>query len=344
MSRTPRRASMSDVARLAGVSTQTVSRYFTGVGYVHADTRERISTAIDELGYRPNHAARNLRSRRSDSVGVLSMGKLNHGTATLLTGLSEAAREVGFSLSTTHLDLDFAAEGWQEEARRSLDHFLSTQVDGIVVATPVLGVEDALPDPADPTPLLTISERPHGSLASASMHSHDAGVQATEHLIALGHSRILHLAGPRTRNEAFERERGYREAMTAAGLEPLIAAGAQDWTAESGFRVAESLDPSTFTAVFAANDEIALGVMSAMSSHGLIAPRDFSIVGVDDMPSSAFFAPPLTSVRLDFRRLGREAFGLLHRLIRDGAPPAHLVVEPELVVRESTAPPGTRGR
>ncbi|WOF22892.1 LacI family DNA-binding transcriptional regulator [Microbacterium betulae] len=325
------------MARLAGVSAQTVSRFFTGVGYVHADTRERISAAVDELGYRPNHAARNLRSRRSDSVGVLSMGGLNHGTATLLTGLSETARAVGFDLSTTHLDLDFAAEGWQEEARRSLERFLSIQVDGIIVATPVLGVEEVFPDPGDPTPLLTISERPHGGLASASMHSHGAGVQATEHLLSLGHTRVLHVAGPRTRNEAFERERGYREAMAAAGLEPLVAEGARDWTAESGFLAARSLDPSSFTAVFAANDELALGVMSAMSARGLTAPADFSIVGVDDMPSSAFFSPPLTSVRLDFRRLGREAFRLLHRLIRDDASPERVVVEPELVVRGSTA-------
>jgi DNA-binding LacI/PurR family transcriptional regulator len=171
------------------------------------------------------------------------------------------------------------------------------------------------------------------------MHSYAAARMATEHLVALGHERILHVAGPRTRNEAFERERGYRDAMAASELAARVVEGVRDWSAASGDQAAREVDPASFTAVFAANDEIALGFMSAMAACGAVAPRDYSIVGVDDMPSAAYFSPPLSSMRLDFRELGIGAFRLLQRLIRTGDRPEHLVLEPTLVLRESTAPP-----
>jgi DNA-binding LacI/PurR family transcriptional regulator len=332
-----RRASIADVARAAGVSSQTVSRYFTGVGYVRDSTRARIADAIRELDYRPNLAARNLRSQRSHAVGVLAMGGLNYGSAQLLAGLSDAARGRGYSLSTVHLDLDYEARDWGAEARRALEHFLAQQVDGIIVSTPVHGIEDIYPELHLKARVITISEHPHPAYASASMRSHEAALLATRHLISLGHSRIVHVAGPETRNEAFERERGYRDAMTAAGLEPWVATGARDWNAASGFDAAERLSESDFTAVFAANDEIALGFLSAMAERGRTAPDDFSIAGVDDMPSAAYFIPPLTSVRLDFRRLGTEAFDLMYRMIEGPGSLDRIVVEPELVPRASTA-------
>lgn len=328
---------MADVGRLANVSTQTVSRYFTGVGHVRAETRERIAAAIEELGYVPNQSARTLRTSRTNSVGVLAMGALNYGSAGVLTGLGFAAREADVTLTIAQLDLDFEAKNWEVEARRALAHFKSVQVDGIVLSTPLPGVEKLLVDWDQSTPLITVSELPLAGEGSAGTHSHTAGWDATHHLIELGHRDILHVAGPSTRNEARERERGYRDAMQSAGLSPRVLNVANDWSSVSGYRAGEVADPATFTAVFASNDEIALGFMSALERRGSRAPRDFSIVGVDDMPAAAYFSPPLTTMRLDFRALGIATFTMLHHQILTGERPQHYVVEPELVIRESTS-------
>ncbi|WP_194409677.1 LacI family DNA-binding transcriptional regulator [Microbacterium cremeum] len=330
---------MADVARLAGVSTQTVSRYFTGVGYVRAETRSRITTAIDELGYVPNQSARNLRSQRTNTVGVLAMGALNYGSAGVLTGLGQAAREADVTLMIAELDLDFDAQGWEGEAKRALSHFLAVPVDGVVVSTPIPGIQSLLAGWDETTPIITVAELPYSPAGSASTHSYSAGLDATRYLASLGHRRIIHIAGPATRNEANERERGYRDAITEAGLEPLVVPGATDWSSASGYRAGGLVDPDAFTAVFAANDEIALGFMSAMEQRGHRAPSDFAIVGVDDMPTAAYFSPPLTSMRIDFRAVGDATFRMLHHQIRTGERAEHLVIEPELVIRESTAPP-----
>lgn len=328
---------MADVARLAEVSTQTVSRYFTGTGYVRAETRKRIADAIRELGYIPNQAARNLRARRTNTIGVLSMGALNFGSAGILTGLGLAAREADVTLIIAQLDLDLEAKNWESEARRALDHFVAVQVEGIILSTPIAGADRLLARVGKEIPVFTVSELPRSQEASAGAHSYSAAFEATRYLIGLGHRDIVHVAGPATRNEAAERVRGYREAMENENLPSRVLGGATDWSAASGFRAGESAGVSGFTAVVASNDEIALGFMSSLQNRGLRAPEDFSIVGVDDMPAAAYFSPPLTTMRLDFRALGVATFRMLHQQIRSGEHADHFVLEPELIVRASTA-------
>jgi len=332
------RPSMADVGRLANVSTQTVSRYFTGVGYVRTETRERIATAIEQLGYIPNLSARSLRTQRSNTVGVLSMGALNYGGAAVLTGLGAAAREADVMLMISQLDLDFEAKNWESEARRALDHFLSVQVDGVVLSAPIPDVDLLLTGWNRATPVITVSERPWSEEGSAGAHSHAAALGATRYLIELGHRRIVHIAGPSTRNEALEREQGYRDAMAEAGLMPQVLTGARDWSPVSGQRAGHAVDPASFTAAFASNDEIALGFMNALELRGLRAPVDYSIVGVDDMPTAAYFSPALTTMRLDFFGLGKATFQMLRHQIVTGDRAAHFTLDPELVVRASTAP------
>ena len=334
------RPSMADVARLANVSTQTVSRYFTGVGYVRDETWDRIASAIGELGYRRNQSARNFRRQRMDTVGVLAMGPLNYGLAEILTGLSLAARREEMTLTITQLDLSPDAPGQHVEVQRALDHLLSLPVDGVAVLTPFVDVERSLGEITSSTPMITISDHIAANGAVASAHSRSAAHQATRHLLDLGHEQVIHLAGPPGRNETCERERGYRDVMEAAGLEPVVIEGADDWTPVCGFRAAEEVRVP-FTGVFAANDEMALGFLSGMMRRGRHAPQDYSIVGIDDMPSSAFFSPPLTTVRLDFRLLGATALEELLRQLRTGSPAVHCGTEPRLVIRESTA---ARGR
>ncbi|UQN28860.1 LacI family DNA-binding transcriptional regulator [Brachybacterium kimchii] len=354
------RPSMADVGRLAEVSAQTVSRYCSGTGYVGEATSARIAAAIRELGYVPNRAAGTLRAGRTGTLGVLTIGELNYGSAQILTGLSRTARELHQTLMIAEIDTDFEATGWQDEVRRTIDHFLSAPVDGIVVSTAIPGVDAELDRARSRVPVVNLSRRltPAPAAGSPPRGGDDSpssvGFEATRHLIDLGHERILHVAGPRTRNEARDREAGYRNAMEQAGLVPHVLSGAADWWAWSGAAAAEQLaggDETTasadldFTAVFAANDELALGFMSALRMRGFEAPRDYSIVGVDDMPAAAYLQPPLTTMRIDFVAVGDQALRRLHHAITtgseeegDGEGTASNTL-PELVVRASTAPP-----
>ncbi len=328
---------MADVGRVAQVSAQTVSRYFTGAGYVGADTRLRIEAAIEELGYRPNHAARSLRTNRSDTIGVLTIGPLNYGASTIITGLTGAARAAAFPLMITHLAIDMDDPAARPEMRRALDGFLSSRVDGLVVSTPFLGTEDLLDHFWETVPVVTISGRPRVTTDTVDVDSHAAGLEATRHLIGLGHRRILHVAGPPDRNEAFERVRGYQDALTEAGLDPLpLLRG--DWSSESGHAAGMAADTSDFTAVFSGNDQMALGFMAAMRERNLTAPDDYSIIGIDDMPDARYFAPPLSSMYMDFTSLGAAAFQMIQRRIHTGEPQPQHVITPTLVPRESSGP------
>lgn len=333
---------MADVGRIAGVSAQTVSRYFSGAGYVSEKTRLRITAAVDELGYRPNRAAGSLRARRTGTIGVLTVGELVHGSAQILTGLSHGARELEQTLMHAQVEIGFEAVGWQEETRRAVDHFLSVPVDGIIVSASIPGVDEALDVARDFVPVVNLSERPRSLADSVSTHSFTTGLDGTRHLIELGHTAIIHLAGPVTRNEALERERGYRKAMEEAGLISVVLGSARDWSSGPGYEAGCAVDPDSFTAVFAANDELALGFMSAMEEMGRKAPSDYSIVGVDDMPAAAYFSPPLTSMRLDFQGVGRTSLHMMHEMIRTGHSTPRRVIEPDIVVRRSTAPPPAR--
>lgn len=329
---------MADVGRVARVSAQTVSRYFTGAGYVSAETRVRIEAAIEELAYRPNRAARSLRTNRSDTIGVLTIGPLNYGSSTIITGLTGAARAASYPLMITHLAIDMDDPMARPEIRRALDGFVSTRVDGLVVSTPFLGTEDLLNHFEETVPVVTISGRPRVTTDTVDVDSHAAGLQATRHLIELGHRRILHVAGPSNHNEAFERLRGYQDALACAGLEPLpVLRG--DWSSESGHAAGLAVGPADFTAVFSGNDQMALGFIAAMRERGLTAPGDFSIVGVDDMPDARYFAPALSSMYMDFTSLGAAAFTMIHRRINKGEPQAQHVLTPVLIPRESSAPP-----
>ncbi|MET0716321.1 MAG: LacI family DNA-binding transcriptional regulator [Mycetocola sp.] len=333
------RPSMADVGRLANVSAQTVSRFFTGTGYVSATTRTRIEAAVAELGYRPNHVARAFRVNRTNTIGVLTMGTINYGVSATYAGVTAAAHATNYSIVISHIDVDIDDPGALEEARRGLDTLQSLQVDGIILATQNRHADNLLEGISDRLPVVTLSGRPKSAAASVAVDSHQAGLLATRHLIELGHQRILHIGGPRNRHETIERERGYSDAMLEAGLPPLPIIPGTSWSAASGHLAGLSPNLGDFTAVFAANDPIALGFSSAMRSRGLEAPTDYSIIGVDDMPDTAFFAPPLTTIRMDFNELGSVAFEMIRHHIQTGQQLDARVLPPMLVVRDSAAPP-----
>lgn len=332
---TTRRPKMVDVGRRAGVSAQTVSRYFTGTGYVSAPTRDRIEAAIEELGYQLNQSARSLRVNETQTIGILTTGPSFYGTWCIVDGLASAAQDSGYSLLNTQIGSAPDDPATPAAIHRALDQFLSARVDGIVVSSPYVGIENALERVWETVPVVILSGKTWPSADSATVDSYEAGVLAMRHLVDLGHDRILHVAGPAELNEAVERERAYRDVLTDIGADPLdVARG--DWSARSGHDAGSTVDPDGFTAVFSGNDQMALGFMAALRARGLVAPDDYSIVGIDDMPDAQFYAPPLSSVAMDFVSLGRVGLDLLLQRIRTGERVARHVLHPGLVARAST--------
>ncbi|WP_432968789.1 LacI family DNA-binding transcriptional regulator [Dactylosporangium sp. CA-233914] len=333
---------MADVGRLANVSAQTVSRYFTGSGYVSAKTRAKIEAAIEALGYRFNHVARNLRVNRTNNVGVLTMGPINYGTSSITTGISRAARAAGYSVTIAQVELSAGDPAALAEARHAIERFLTIQVDGIVLATPYRGSAALIADLPDSLPALALADEP-GLAESQAGTSYQAARLAIRHLAELGHERILHLAGPESRNETFERLRGYEDGLAEFGFTPLPVAHAREWDAESGFLLGQRSDLE-FSAVFAGDDELAVGFMAAMRARGRTSPEDFSIIGIDDVPNAAYLQPALTTVRVDFADVGRRAFETIHTWIEGSDKEPRATTPPTLVVRASTRRPGGRVR
>jgi DNA-binding LacI/PurR family transcriptional regulator len=330
-----RRPSMIDVGRRADVSAQTVSRFYTG-GYVSPEARDRIEAAVRELGYRHNRLPRNLRAVHTDTIGLLNLGPINFGNAGILMGVNRAARAADQALVTTQYELDPSAPGVRDQVFRDVDNLLSMRVDGLVIATPYTGIELLVDHIGDAVPVVSLSESASPRVRSVHADSYDAGLLAVRHLVGLRHRRILHVSGPADRDQASSRLHGYLDGLAEAGLEPLPVLEAEEWDAASGARCADRADPDGFTAVFAANDVIALGFMSRMRARGLEAPRDFSIVGVDDMPEAQFFSPALTSARLDFELLGETALRMVLSLVRGIEPDVQPVIATSLSVRDST--------
>lgn len=332
-----RPAVMADVASAAGVSHQTVSRVLNGHPHVRPGTRERVLAAIDQLGYRRNPSARALVTRRTLTVGVVAYNATLFGPARTLHGVERAAHEAGYATSLT------TAEGMTAHALWSaLQQVLTRSVDGIVLVAPRYAAEDVVPRLPHGVPVVVVESGDPGRVPVVRVDQHLGGRMATEHLLALGHPTVWHVAGPSGWDEASGRVDGWRAALRSAGCaqpEPLVG----DWGPRSGYEAGLALDAAA-TAVFVGNDQMALGMLKAFRERGLAVPRDVSLVGFDDIPEGAYFAPPLTTVAQDFAELGRQAIRvLLEQAVGGpdarGAGPVGAVVAPRLVVRESTAAP-----
>ena len=334
------RPSISDVAALANVSIGTVSRHLTGRGYVGADSRQRIQAAVDELGYRPNLVARSLRTQTTQTIGVLSMGPHDFGSSSVLTGLDEASRQAGYAMIMAQMPPDPSHPGARSEIERAAAQLLAHQVDGIVLATPYPGFEDLWEELGTAVPFVIMSNHPQHAVGATFVDSYAAGRVATEHLVGLGHEKILHVRGPLNLIEASDRERGYLDAVRPAGIDPQVSTPCDDWSSTAGYQLGTSMPEPTWSAVFCANDAIALGFQHAMYQRGLTPGSDYSIIGIDNMPDTAHFQPPLTTVALDHVEHGRSASRMVLEHIQTGSPAANVVIAPALVPRESTAPPG----
>jgi DNA-binding LacI/PurR family transcriptional regulator len=330
-----RRPAMHDVARVAGVSHQTVSRVLNAHPSVRPSTRERVLAAIEELGYRPNSAARALVTGGSRMLGVVTVAGTLHGPVSMLYGVEAAAGEQGYSVTVAHLRADDP-----RTLTETVGRLQRQGVDGVVVIAPLVSMGESLATVARQIPLVVLGIDLVAGLPVVSVDNLAGARSATGHLLALGHRSVWHLGGPPGWYEAYERSTGWSTALTSAGVEaPPALTG--DWSPRAGYQAGQMLaQMPAVTAVFAANDQMALGLLRALHERGRRVPEDVSVVGFDDIPEAGYLTPPLTTVRQPFDALGRQGLQSLLSQVQSGRPAdLRVVLEPQLVVRESSSPP-----
>ena len=327
-----RGVAMSDVGRMAGVSHQTVSRVINGSPNVRPATRQRVLAAMDALGYRPNFAARALVTGKTKTLGVVGFDTTRYGPASVLFGIERAAHEQGYLMivaSPRALDLSSVIG--------AIERLRVQGVDGILVIAPHQEAADALRHASVELPLVAVEAGPPDVVPVVAIDQFAGAVSATRHLLDLGHKTVWHISGPSDWLESHERIDGWRTTLEGAGAAPPpVLAG--DFSARSGYYLGRRLaaDPAV-TAIFAANDQMALGVLRAMHEAGREVPTDVSLVGFDDIPEARYFRPPLTTVRQDFIEVGSRGLRMLVRRIEGGEWGATgSRVGTELVVRGST--------
>ena len=344
-----RPSSIRDVARLAGVSHQTVSRVLNGHPSIRDVTKSRVLAAMDELQFRPSRAARTLSRQRSQTIGILAAAVGAHyGPARCVSAIEDAARERGYYASIARI-----TSVAPHAISTAIEDLLSQDVEGIVIVAPRVTVLSLLAELPMNVPIVAAQGDPRSAsgIPVASVNQEGGARMVLEHLIRRGHERILHVAGPPDWNDAQLRLRAYQAQLKEADLPaspPLFG----DWTADSGFEIGRALTRATagfhrtelpFSAVFAANDQMALGLIHAFRVAGLDVPRDISVAGFDDIPESAHFWPPLTTVRQDFGSLAARCVAMLLDAIGREEEPAAAeasispVVEPQLIIRDSVA-------
>ncbi|MGW8483005.1 LacI family DNA-binding transcriptional regulator [Microbacterium sp. NPDC055903] len=323
-----RAVGVRDVAARAGVSRQTVSRVLNDHPEVAAETRERVLGAMAELGYRMNNAARALGTRRSRTIGVLASDALQYGPSRSIAAIEASAREAGYWVSAA-----FADAGDATAVAGAVDHLVAQGVEGIVVVAPHARTLEALDAVSVGIPIVTLHSAGRGRRGFTVDQVAGARL-AVAALADAGHTRIAHLAGPADWLEAESRADGFAAELAARRLPagPVIVG---DWSAGSGYAAVAAVRAADVTAVFAANDQMALGLLGGLHEAGLAVPGDISVVGFDDVPDAAFYWPRLTTVRQDFDELARRAV----LAVVGGADASAAPVAPVLVSRASVAPP-----
>ena len=334
-------ATLRDVARRAGVHPGTASRALNPRtrALVNEATAERVLAAARELGYRVNPIARSLKTNRSSSVGILIPDLTNPLFPPIVRGLEDRLRADGYSALLANSDNDPAME------HEHFETMLDRHVEGFIMATaerehPL--IEEAI---ATHVPIVLVNRTVDSDIAFSVVGRDVVGARmAVEHLIELGHTRIAHIGGPERFSTGIARHEGFEAGMRKHGLEPdpkLVRFG-EAFTEDEGRRAFRDLVDSgeEFTAVFAGNDLLALGCYDVMYETGMSCPQDLSIIGYNDMPFIDKLRPPLTTIRIPHYEIGVKAAELLLERIHDAeAVPRTVLVEPELVVRGSTAPP-----
>ena len=333
--RTARRVSMADVARVAGVSAQTVSRVSNGHPGVVESTRSRVLEAMTELGYRPNSAARALKSGSFRTIGVILFSLATTGNVRTLEAIATSAAAEGYAITVIPV-----AAPTQDGVHGAFTRLGELAVDAIILLMEV-HLLDVAQVSLPPGVQVVVADSDAGeSYAVVDTDQADGTRQAVRHLLDLGHRTVHHLAGPALSFAAERRTSAWRATLEAAGREvPPIERG--DWSPSSGYEAGLRLARrDALTAGFVATDPVALGLVRARRGSGRRGPGDVSVVGFDDLPESSEFLPPLTTVHQDFAEVGRRLVEQVLRQVREGVHEAGTRLVPtRLVERASTAPP-----
>lgn len=340
------RATIKEVAFQAGVSTQTVSRVINERPDVSPVTRERVQSVIDRMGYQPSALARSLIRQRSFTLGVVTAGLKYTGPSRTLSGITGAAEEAGYALLLKELprfDTIHIAPIFQE--------FISRHVDGIIWAVPEIGnnrhwIHNPLVDIEIPVVYLTM--KPQDDISVVAIDNYAGGRMAMAHLIEQGYQHIGHITGPLDWWEARQRLAAWKDALSEVGREYQDTYWVEgNWSSTSGAQAVERLleQYPQMDAIFVANDQMALSVLQTGCRNGLRIPDDLGVVGFDNIPESAFFWPPLTTVQQDQYHVGKVAVEEIIQIIetgRQGADPIEpksILLTPNLVVRQSSVRP-----
>lgn len=333
------KVTLKDVAKHAGVSVTAVSNVIRNWPYISDELYEKVNQAIRELGYVPNPIAQGLRTGRTQAIGFIIPDLTNPFQGTIVSTVEDIAKEHGFSVlvSNTH----------ENEAREhdSILQMVSRNVDGlIIIHAPGTHFNAALISSLD-IPLVLLDRVPPDFAGAYCRIDSNMVVQlALEHLYQLGHRRIAHLAGPRYTITAVERQHAYQQMIEQFGLayQLIIENEVNSWKAEAGYHAMQTLfnvaSDELPTAIFAANDPLAIGASHAIRQRGMRIPEDFSLVGVDDIDVSEYINPPLTSVQQPIEEAAGEAIQILLKLIESDEPERmQITLPPKLIVRDSTA-------
>lgn len=335
----PRRApSLSAVAEAAGVSMQTVSRVARGFDNVSPETRTRVQQAMSELGYRPNRAARALRSGRFRTIGVIMFTLASFGNMRTLEAIADAAGAADFTITLLPM-----ASRTEEGVRSAFSRLHEQAVDGVVIIIESHVIDTAEVALPDGVPMVVVDSTGTTEHPAIDTDQADGARLATQHLLDLGHETVWHVSGPASSYSAARRQAAWAATLTAAGR-PVPPVFEGDWNTSSGYQAGLSIAARPeITAVFAANDQTALGVLRACHELGRPVPSSLSVVGFDDSPESDSFWPPLTTVHQSFDEVGRRAVATLLTQIEGGAATSATDLVPvRLVERASTAAPPAR--
>ena len=325
--------SMFDVAQASGVSHQTVSRVLNNQESVSDKTRAKVLASMEKLGYRPNLAARALVTGKSSTIGVLSYDTTLFGPASMLHAIRESARDVGYALNTVTLksiDRDTVVSGIQE--------LVNAGVDGLVIIAPHYVGDKPFSNIPGSIPTVIVEGDDVGKILSVNVDQILGAQLAVEHLISLGHKRIAHISGPENWFETQKRIEGWKCALEKSKLSTKsLVTG--DWSARSGYEATKEIlkDPKV-TAIFAANDSMALGALKALSEAKIAVPAKMSLIGFDNLPESEFLVPELTTVVQDFQEVGTRSLDMLLAQIEGKKiSTKRLAITPTLAIRASTA-------
>ncbi|WP_275042964.1 LacI family DNA-binding transcriptional regulator [Franconibacter helveticus] len=329
----PKAITLYDVARHAGVSYQTVSRVINQAEHVSQRTRERVEQAMAQLHYVPNRVAQQLAGKPTMTLGLVTATLALHAPSQIAAAMKIRASERGFSVVISMLD-----ENLPEACHAAVESLLAQRVDGVLVNVP-LEDEDArqLAQRCHPLPVLFLDVGPQAPVSGLVFDAAQGARLAVEHMLSLGHRRIALLAGPQNAVSARLRYEGWREALSRAALEPCAVAHG-DWSAACGYQQCHVLLAAQPEAIIVANDQMALGALRACAERGINVPEALSIMGYDDTADSAWYSPPLTTIRQDFRELGEQA---VDRLVADLTQPLadeQQMLPVSLVERRTIAP------